>query len=83
MLLNNHRPTGHCGVLAIATYGPLGSGLPRAGYKEERGKDGQKGRFNIFATAGLRTQSAPVNNQKLLILYSNIIFCFIYTKNTN
>ena len=39
---------------------PLGSGPPRAGYsqRKKRKEKGEKDRFNIFATAGLRTQSA-------------------------
>ena len=43
-------------------HGPLGSGPPRVGYSQGRKRieKGEKGRFNIFATAGLRTQSAPV-----------------------
>ena len=56
------------GGLAVVAFwrsphGPLGSGPPRpVTHKEERGKKGRKGRFNIFATAGLRTQSAPVDD---------------------
>ena len=51
------------GGLAIVAFwrsphGPLGSGPPRAGYLQRR-KRKEKGRFNIFATAGLRTQSVP------------------------
>ena len=43
-------------------HGPLGSGPPSAGYSQRR-KRKEKGRFNIFAMAGLRTQSAPVPMQ--------------------
>ena len=55
-----HRRTGHCGVLAIATWVAwfwAAQGRLLTKKKEER--KGRKGRFNIFATAGLRTQSAP------------------------
>ena len=53
-----HRQTGRCGVLAIATWAAwfwAAQGQLLTKKKEER--KGQKGRFNIFAMAGLRTQS--------------------------
>ena len=37
-------------------------------HKEERGKKREKGPLNIVATAGLRTQSAPVFTVSYLIL---------------
>ena len=55
-----HRRTGRCGVLAIATWAAwfwADQGRLLTKKKEER--KGRKGRFNIFATAGLRTQSTP------------------------
>ena len=67
------------GGLAVVAFwpphGPLGSGLPRAGYSQKKKKKkkkieerkGQKGRFNIFAMAGVRTQSAPDNDLKTMV----------------
>ena len=55
-----HRRTCRCGVLAIATWAAwfwAAQGQLLTKKNEER--KGQKGRFNIFATACLRTQSAP------------------------
>ena len=61
---DDHRRTGHCGVLAIATWAAwfwVAQGWLLTKKKEER--KGRKGRFNIFATAGLRTQSTPEDDQ--------------------
>ena len=77
----DHRRTGRCGVLAIATWAAwfwAAQGRLLTKKKEER--KGQKDRFNILATAGLRTQSAPapdaikrnvivMSNQGLLVLF--------------
>ena len=54
--------TGRCGVLAIATWAAwfwAAQGRLLTKKKEER--KGRKGRFNILATADLRTQSATVD----------------------
>ena len=56
-----HRRTGRCNILAIATWAAwfwAAQGWLLTKKKEER--KGSKGCFNIFATAGLRTQSVPV-----------------------
>ena len=62
----NHRRTGRCGILAIAPWAAwfwAVQGRLLTKKKEER--KGQKGRFNIFAMAGLRIQSTPARNPKL------------------
>ena len=62
-ICRNHRRTGRCGILAIATWAAwfwAAQGRLLTKKKEER--KGRKGRFNIFATAGLGTQSAAVGN---------------------
>ena len=59
---NIHRRTGRCGVLLIVIWAAwfwAAQGRLLTKKKEER--KGRKGRFNIFATAGLRIQSAPEN----------------------
>ena len=75
--INVHRRTGRCGALAIATWAAwflASQGRLLTKKKEER--KGQKGRFNIFATAGLRTQSAPVNVPfSKLFLFTSILVC--------
>ena len=61
--------TGRCGVLAIATWAAwfwAAQGRLLTKKKEERW--GQKDRFNIFANAGLRTQSAPDLKDRSLFL---------------
>ena len=59
---NYYRRTGHCGVLAIATWAAwFWAAQGRLLTKEKDERKGQKGHFNIFARAGLRTQSAPEN----------------------
>ena len=66
------------GGLAVVAFwrsphGPLGSGPPRAAYSQRRKRKekGEKGLFNIFATAGLRTQSAPVC-QNIAVIYKDV-----------
>ena len=55
-----HRRTGRCGILAIATWAAwFWAAQGRLLTKKKEGRKGQKGCFNMFATAGLRTQSAP------------------------
>ena len=54
------RRTGRCGVLAIATWAAwFWAAQGRLLTKKKKERKGRKGRFNIFATAGLRTQSVP------------------------
>ena len=60
---SNHRRTGRYGVLAIATWAAwFWAAQGRLLTKKKEEIKGRKGRFNIFATAVLRTQSAPDSN---------------------
>ena len=59
-ICRTHRRTGRCGVLAIATWAAwFWAAQGRLFTKKKKERKGQTGHFNIFATAGLRTQSAP------------------------
>ena len=80
-----HRRTGRCGVLAIATWAAwfwAAQGLLLTKKKEER--KGRKGRFNIFAMAGLRTQFAPdhmlVQFEQIRIVRTTRNFSFLTKK---
>ena len=68
--VHQHRRTGRCGILAIATWAAwfwAAQGRLLTKKKEER--KGRKGRFNIFATAGLRTQSAIVHQPHHVVFH--------------
>ena len=79
---------GRLAVVAFwrSPHGPLGSGPPRAGYsqkkKKKKKKRKEKGRFNIFAMAGLRTQSAPAymdqNSQNIVLINSRTAWPRVY-----
>ena len=59
---SEHRRTGHCGILVIATWAArFWTAQDRLFAKKKEERKGRKDCFNILATASLRTQSAPAS----------------------